>query len=65
MKGVLIGIVSAIVGMAAIGGIKMLNLPGVVTALLVIIVIAAVLVATAKGMSTKKPVDKQVAGTGD
>jgi len=65
MKGVFIGIISAIVGMAAIGGIKMLGLPGVVTALLVVVVIALVLVAIAKGMSKKGSVEKQPAGTSE
>ncbi len=65
MKGVIVGIVSAIVGMAAIGGIKMLELPGVISALLVVIVIALVLVAIAKGMAKKGSAAKQPAETGD
>lgn len=56
MKGVLITIISAIGAIAALIGIKMLDLPGVITAILIIIVLAFALFGVAKGMSMSKKV---------
>lgn len=56
MKGVLITIISAIGAIAALIGIKMLDLPGVITAILIIIVLAFVIFGVTKGMSMSKKV---------
>jgi hypothetical protein len=59
MKSIVIKVVSAIVAVAAIIGIKMMDLPGLITALLTIAVVMGMIFIMAGAFEKKKSVETQ------
>ncbi|PKN68712.1 MAG: hypothetical protein CVU54_13865 [Deltaproteobacteria bacterium HGW-Deltaproteobacteria-12] len=59
MKGIAISIFSLICAIAVIMGIKMMNLPALITALLVVVVVMLQLLSMAKGFSKNESTKRQ------